>query len=138
MITLINLDGELAKLKMLRGRTPQTPAAERAGTAAQLADYRDGALFASKFSGKGAWERHANGDELVQIIDGEATLEIVEGDVPPQALEVRAGMVAIVPQGAWHRFQSPNGVTLMTATPRPSEHIRDDVDDPRTGAVERD
>ena len=136
MITIINLDGELSKLTMLRGRTPQTTAAERAGTAAQLAPYRDGALFTSKFSGKGAWERHPNGDELVQIIDGEASLEIVVADEPPQAIAVRAGMVAIVPQGAWHRFHSPDGVTLMTATPRPSEHVRADVDDPRTAEAQ--
>jgi mannose-6-phosphate isomerase-like protein (cupin superfamily) len=67
----------------------------------------------------------------VHILDGSATLEIAAGEGPPQSLSVRAGMVAIVPQGAWHRFQSSEGVTLMTATPRPTDHIRLDVDDPR-------
>jgi len=33
---------------------------------------------------------------------------------------------------AWHRFQPSEGVTLMTVTPRPTDHIRLDVDDPRT------
>jgi mannose-6-phosphate isomerase-like protein (cupin superfamily) len=131
MTTVIDLTAELAKLTMCRGRTPQTTSADRAGTSAQLAPYRDGAIFTSKFSGKGAWERHMQGDELVHVLDGSATLEIVTGDGPPQSLSVRAGMVAIVPQGAWHRFQSPEGVTLMTATPRPTGHIRLDVDDPR-------
>jgi len=74
VITIIDLNAELAKLTMLRGRTPQTTRAEREGTAAQLAPYRDGAIFTGKFSGKGTWERHRNGDELVQIIDGAATL----------------------------------------------------------------
>jgi len=41
-------------------------------------------------------------------------------------------MIAVNPQGAWHRFHSPDGVTLMTATPFPSEVIGLDVDDPRT------
>jgi mannose-6-phosphate isomerase-like protein (cupin superfamily) len=131
MTTIIDLTAELAKLKMLQGRTPQTTSADRAGTSAQLAPYRDGALFTSKFAGKGAWERHANGDELVHILDGSATLDIVTEDGPPQSITVRAGMVAIVPQGAWHRFQSPDGVTLMTATPRPTDHVRLDIDDPR-------
>jgi hypothetical protein len=36
-----------------------------------------------------------------------------------------------VPQGAWHRFESPDGVTLMTATPKPTEHLTVDVADPR-------
>jgi hypothetical protein len=37
-----------------------------------------------------------------------------------------------VPQGAWHRFESSEGVTLMTATPKPTEHLTVDVADPRT------
>ena len=132
MPTVIDLTAELAKLKMLPVRTPQTSSAERAGTAAELTPYRDGALFTSKFAGKGAWERHANGDELVHILDGAATLDLVTADGPPESITVHAGMIAIVPQGAWHRFRSPEGVTLMTATPRPTDHVRLDVDDPRT------
>jgi len=131
MAIVIDLTAELAKLTTLRGRTPQTTGADRVGSAAQLAPYRDGAIFTGKFSGKGAWERHMEGDELVHILDGSATLDIVIGDEPPQSISVRAGMIAIVPQGAWHRFQSSEGVALMTATPRPTDHIRLDVDDPR-------
>ena len=42
-------------------------------------------------------------------------------------------MIAVIPQGAWHRFHSSEGVILMTAaTPFPSEVIEIDVDDPRT------
>lgn len=132
MITVVDLTGELAKLRTFRDRTPQTTGADRKGTSAQLAPYRDGALFTSKFTGKGAWERHRKGDELVYILDGSATLEIVTEDEPPQSITVRAGMVAVVPQGAWHRLQSTEGVTLMTATPRPTDHVRLDIDDPRT------
>jgi mannose-6-phosphate isomerase-like protein (cupin superfamily) len=132
MTTVIDLTAELAKLTMLRGRTPQARSADRVGNSAQLAPYRDGAIFTSKFSGKGAWEHHMQGDELVHVLDGSATLDVVAGDGPPQSFSVRAGMVAIVPRGAWHRLQSPEGVTLMTATPRPTDHLRLDVDDPRT------
>jgi mannose-6-phosphate isomerase-like protein (cupin superfamily) len=132
MVTVIDLTADLAKLTMLHGRTPQTTSADRVGSSAQVAPYRDGALFTSKFSGKGAWERHPQGDELVHILDGSATLEIVTEDGPPQSFSIRAGTVAIVPQGAWHRFLSSEGVTLMTATPQPTDHIRVDVDDPRS------
>jgi uncharacterized cupin superfamily protein len=132
MTTVIDLTAELAKLTMLRGRSPQTTGADRVSSSVELAPYRDGALFTGKFSGTGAWERHLKGDELVHILDGSTTLDIVTGDGPPQSLAMGAGMVAIVPQGAWHRFRSSEGVTLMTATPLPTDHIRLDVDDPRT------
>ena len=132
MTTVIDLTAELAKLTMLRGRTPQTTGADRVGSSAQLGAYRDGAIFTGKFSGTGAWERHMQGDELVYVLEGSTTLDIVTSDGPPHSLAVRAGMIAVVPQGAWHRFRSADGVTVMTATPLPTDHIRLDIDDPRT------
>jgi mannose-6-phosphate isomerase-like protein (cupin superfamily) len=136
VITIIDLKAVLAKLTILHGRTPETSTAERKGTAARLAPYRDGVIFASKFSGKGAWERHPEGDELVQIVDGTATLHIITED-GPQSFALSAGMLAIVPQGAWHRFHCAGGVTLITATPGTSEHVRLDIDDPRTVEPQR-
>jgi mannose-6-phosphate isomerase-like protein (cupin superfamily) len=131
VIAIMDLKAELAKLTMLRGRTPATPEAERKGAFARLAPYRDGAIFTAKFAGDGAWERHPNGDELVQIIDGATTLHVMTAE-GPQSFALGAGMVAIVPQGTWHRFEAPDGVTLMTATPQPTEHLTVAVDDPRT------
>ena len=131
MTTVIDLTAELAKLTMLQGRTPQTTGADRLGTAAQLAPYGNGALFTTKFTGTGAWERHPQGDELVHILDGSTLLDIVVDGGPTQSLSVTAGTIAIVPKGAWHRFRSAEGVTLMTATPLPTDHIRLDIDDPR-------
>ena len=131
MVTLIDLNAELGKLTVLRGRTPQTTREERKGTSAQLGPYRDGAIFVTKFTGEGGWERHRNGDELVHIIDGATTLHLMTED-GPQAVVLSAGMLAVVPQGIWHRFASPGGVTLMTATPQPTDHPSVHVADPRT------
>jgi mannose-6-phosphate isomerase-like protein (cupin superfamily) len=131
MITIIDLKAELAKLTMLRERTPLTTRAEREGSSARLAPYRDGAIFTSSFAGKGAWERHPNGDELVQVVDGATTLHTVTAD-GPQSYDLSVGMLAVVPQGVWHRFLSPGGVTLITATPQPTDHPAGDVEDPRT------
>jgi quercetin dioxygenase-like cupin family protein len=133
MPSIVDLDAELAKLTMFRGRTPQSTMAERKGSAARLASYRDGGLSITKFAGKGHWEAHLAGDELIHVLDGAATLEIL-GEDGPQSFALRAGMIAVNPQGAWHRFQSSEGVTLMAATPFPSEVIELDVDDPRTVA----
>jgi mannose-6-phosphate isomerase-like protein (cupin superfamily) len=132
--SIIDLDAELAKLTVFRGRTPQSTMTDRKGSGARLASYRDGGLSITKFAGKGHWEAHLAGDELIHVLDGAATLEIVCDDGPPQSFALRAGMIAVNPQGAWHRFQSSEGVTLMAATPFPSEVIELDVDDPRTVA----
>src|SRR5215469_11775521 len=133
LLTILDLKSELDKLPLLRGRTPQMTEVERkaSGAFATLAPFRDGNIFSAKFAGNGAWERHPNGDELVQIVDGSTTLQIITED-GPQSHTLGAGMVVVVPQGAWHRFHSPEGVSLVTATPKPTEHLTADVDDPRT------
>jgi mannose-6-phosphate isomerase-like protein (cupin superfamily) len=129
--SIIDLNAELAKLTMFR-RSPQSTVAERKGSVARLASYRDGLLLAIKASGKDHWERHLTGDELVHVLDGTATLEIVCDDGPPKSFALRAGMIAVIPQGAWHRLLSSEGATQMAATPFPGETIELDVDDPRT------
>jgi mannose-6-phosphate isomerase-like protein (cupin superfamily) len=96
-----------------------------------LAPFRDGNIYSAKFSGDAAWERHPNGDEIVQIVEGATTLHIMTAD-GPQSFALSAGMVAIVPQNTWHRFHAPDGVSLVTATPKPTEHLTVDIDDPRT------
>jgi mannose-6-phosphate isomerase-like protein (cupin superfamily) len=129
--SIIDLGAELAKLTMFRGRTPQSTMADRTGSSARLAAYRDGALFATKFAGKGHWERHLAGDELIHVLDGAAMLDIAADEGPPKSFALRSGMLAVIPQRAWHRFHSAQGVTLMSATPSPSELLALDVDDPR-------
>lgn len=131
MLTITDYQAEFAKLRTLQGRTPETPAAAREGAFARLADYRDGGIFAAKFAGESSWERHPNGDEIVQIVEGSTTLHLMTAD-GPQSYELTAGMMAIVPQGTWHRFVAPDGVGVMTATPQPTEHLTVAVDDPRT------
>lgn len=130
MITVVDLKAELAKLTMLRGRTPTTPEADRKGAFARLAPYRDGAIFTAKFAGTGAWERHPQGDEIVHIVEGATTLHLMTAE-GRQSLALSAGTLAIVPQNTWHQFEAPDGVTLMTATPQPTEHLSVDVADPR-------
>ena len=133
MITIIDLKGELGKLPMLRGRRPETTEAERkaSGAFVTLAPFRDGNIYSAKFSGNAAWERHPNGDEFVQIVDGATTLHIMTAE-GRQSHALKAGMVAIVPQNTWHRFEAPHGVSIVTATPKPTEHLTVDVEDPRT------
>jgi mannose-6-phosphate isomerase-like protein (cupin superfamily) len=131
MTAILDLKAEFAKLTMLKNRTPTSSAAEREGAFARIAPYRDGAIFAARFAGISAWERHPQGDEIVQIVDGSTTLHLMTAE-GRQSITLGAGMIAVVPQNTWHQFEAPDGVCVMTATPQPTEHLRIDVEDPRT------
>jgi quercetin dioxygenase-like cupin family protein len=127
--SIVDLNAELAKLTMFRGRTARSTVADRKDSSARLAAYRDGAMSLTKFAGKGHWETHP-ADELIHVLDGTATLEMVVDD-RPQSFTLGAGMIVVNPQGAWHRFSSADGVALLAVTPSPSKVIDRDVDDPR-------
>jgi quercetin dioxygenase-like cupin family protein len=99
---------------------------------AQLAPYRDSTIFAIKSSGKTAWERHPDGEEFVQILEGTATFDMVLDDGSQQSFDVGAGMIAIVPKGVWHRARFSDGMALISVTPTHTDFVKLDVDDPRT------
>jgi mannose-6-phosphate isomerase-like protein (cupin superfamily) len=121
VIEAVDVKAALAALPVLRGRSASTPADQVKAAFAMLAPFRDGSVFAGRFSGETAWERHGRGDELVQILDGAATL-IVMTDEGPRSFALSAGMLIVVPRGHWHRFEAPDGVTVLSATPQPTEH----------------
>ncbi len=127
-VKAVDIEAELATLPVLHARNPETPADKAAEAFATLAAFRDGGIFAGRFFGESPWERHPKGDELVHILSGETTLTILTDD-GPQVLEIKAGMLTVVPQGCWHRFHAPDGVTVLTATPLPTDHST--AEDPR-------
>ena len=129
MIKAVDLHCDLEGLPMLKGRYGHPTDEESQKSFARLSDYRDGGIFATHFSGSSGWERHPNGDEVVQILAGATRFDIIVEDVL-QSLELSAGMMVVVPQGCWHRFESETGVKVMTITPTPTQHTH--VDDPRT------
>jgi mannose-6-phosphate isomerase-like protein (cupin superfamily) len=128
MIKAVDIEAELAGLSVLRGRSTNTPAEEVKAAFTVLAPFRDGSVFAGRFSGETPWERHQKGDELVHVLDGAATLTIMT-DEGPRSFELRAGMLIVVPQAHWHRFEAPGGITVLSATPQPTDHT--DAADPR-------
>ena len=121
MIKTVDIRTELAGLPVLRERSATTPADEVRAAFATLAPFRDGSIFVGRFSGDTSWERHQKGDELVHVLDGAATLTIMTDD-GPRSFELAAGMLIVVPQGRWHRFEAPAGVTVLSATPQPTDH----------------
>lgn len=65
----------------------------------------------------------------MHILDGAATLTVMT-DGEPRSFALTAGMLIVVPQGHWHRFDAPDGVTALSATPQPTDHTA--AADPRT------
>jgi quercetin dioxygenase-like cupin family protein len=121
MPRLIDIREELDRLVALEGRTPDTPESEEEAVFAQLGVVDRGEVYVGSFSGTSPWERHPDGNELVHILEGHTTLTIMTGD-GPESFEAGAGTFIVVPAGLWHRFDTPNGVTVMTVTPPPTEH----------------
>ncbi len=134
MIKAIDINAELASLPFLHGRREDTTEAEKRAAFTTLSPYRDGGIFGGSFSGESQWERHQQGDEIVYVLDGATTLTLIaDDDADPQSLEMTAGMMIVIPQGSWHLFRAPVGVTIMTVTPQPTEHLP--ADDPRSVAL---
>ena len=131
MIKAVDIKAELAGRPVLGARGKETTEAEAREAFAVLAPFRDGSIFAGSFSGESPWERHQKGDELVQILDGATTLTIMT-ESGPHSFKLAAGMIIVVPQGHWHRFHSAERVTVLSATPQPTEHSR--AEDPRAVA----
>ena len=119
MIDAVDIKAALESLPVLDGRNPETGEAETAAAFAVLAGLRERKIFAGSFAGESPWERHSRGDELVQVIAGATTLAILTDD-ETHVLDITAGMLTVVPQGCWHRFNAPEGVSVMTATPQPT------------------
>ena len=128
MVKAVNIDDMLAGLPVLQGRTAETPEDDVAKTFATLGQLGGAGIFTGRFSGESRWERHGKGDELVHVLAGQTRLEILTDD-GPQIMELNAGMLTVVPQGCWHRFQAAEVVTILTVTPQPTDHST--VDDPR-------
>jgi mannose-6-phosphate isomerase-like protein (cupin superfamily) len=134
MRTPIDVQATLAALPFLHGRGKDTTEAEKRASFTTLSPYRDGGIFGGSFSGESQWERHQQGDEIVYIVDGATTLTLIaDADAEPQAFEMKAGMMIVIPQGCWHLFEAPDGVTVMTVTPQPTEHLP--ATDPRSMAL---
>ena len=114
----ISIDDAWASITYLSGRTAQTTTTDHFAT---ITRYRDGAMFITHYDGSTEWERHGVGDEIVMVIEGATTMTmLLDGEEVPYP--VGPGQMIVVPQGTWHRFDSPDGVKVMTITPQPTDH----------------
>lgn len=118
---VISLPKAFEQLTFLEGRRPNTPSEDMTQCFAQLSGYRDGAITIGHYAGNSEWESHPQGDEVVMVIEGETTVFLWE-DAQEVAHRLGAMDLIVVPQGQWHRFETPKGVKILTVTPQPTEH----------------
>jgi quercetin dioxygenase-like cupin family protein len=105
----------------LASRSRDLPHATFAGTPfAKLAAFNHGSLFVGRFTGQAPWERHPHGDELVHVLDGEVDLTVMTGR-RTRRVTLRAGHLVVVPRGLWHRQHARSEVTILSATPTPTD-----------------
>jgi mannose-6-phosphate isomerase-like protein (cupin superfamily) len=75
------------------------------------------------------WERHRDTDELLMVLQGSVTIEILT-DSGSQSVPLTAGQFTVVPTGHWHRHRTPRDLIELFYTPGSSEEST--AGDPRT------
>jgi mannose-6-phosphate isomerase-like protein (cupin superfamily) len=103
-------------------------AEEDAAAFPRLASFNAGAIYVGRFAGETPWERHAEADELLYVLEGAVDITVLT-DPSPTQVRISAGSVFVVPRGLWHRQHARPSVTLLAATPDTSEISV--ADDPR-------
>jgi len=64
-----------------------------------------------------SWEMHPNGDEIVALISGEATLILEAADGTRSEVSLtRPGSYALVPRGTWHTAKVGKPATMFFIT----------------------
>jgi mannose-6-phosphate isomerase-like protein (cupin superfamily) len=117
----IVISDALGRLRFFPDRTPTTAPEQMGEAFGTLTTYRNGAVTVGHWAGSSEWEHHGGGDELVMVLEGETTIFFLsDGDELGTPLGV--GELVLVPEGTWHRFETPEGVKLLSITPQPSDH----------------
>ena len=70
-IEITDIPTELSGLTMLMGRRPDSPHEDMDAHHKSLGSVNGASMVIASFQGQGCWERHSNGEELVQILEGE-------------------------------------------------------------------
>lgn len=117
-----SLTDVLSGLKHLPNRSPAMAFGQDASEAfAEVAPYRDGAVYVSYYSGSSEWERHLNGDEVVMVLEGTTTIVLLR-HAGEERCFLAGQELMVIPVGVWHRFEGSDRLKVMTIAPQPTEH----------------
>jgi mannose-6-phosphate isomerase-like protein (cupin superfamily) len=112
----------ISTLTFLPNRTPAMAFTGEGNDAfAEVAPYRDGAIYVGHYSGDSEWEQHPAGDELVMALSGSTTVVLSKNGVEEKVV-LKDGDLVVVPQGVWHRFENSQKLQVFTVTPQPTHH----------------
>jgi mannose-6-phosphate isomerase-like protein (cupin superfamily) len=70
-----------------------------------------------------AGEMHPDGDELLFLVSGRATV-LLEEQGEERVLELQPGQAFVVPRGVWHRVVPNGAIQLLHITPGPGGRHR--------------
>lgn len=84
----------------------------------RFADGTVGVFWAG--SGISPWERHPTTEELLLVLEGSVTIEVLTDDGSVD-IDVLAGQAFVVPRGHWHRHKHNGTVKELYVTPGPSD-----------------
>jgi len=110
-----DIQRELAGLSELK-ITPQMTEDDAMRSMRFVAPFNQCMLGVVRFSGQTPWERHPDGDELLQVLEGGVDVTLLTDDGPVHA-SLSAGSVFVVPRGLWHRQLARESTSLLFATP---------------------
>jgi quercetin dioxygenase-like cupin family protein len=95
----------------------------------QLASFNSGSVGVYwAEGGSSPWERHPEDEELLYVIEGHVTIEILT-EKDRIDVSVPEGSAFVVPRNHWHRHKLDGLVKEMYVTPGPSDTSF--ADDPR-------
>ncbi len=104
--------------------TENTTNEEASAAVGVIAPFNQGILNVMRFSGLTPWEKHPQ-DELLHILDGEVEVTLLSEN-GSETMTVAAGSIMVIPQGVWHRQFAKAFVTILFATPQPSDFSFED------------
>jgi quercetin dioxygenase-like cupin family protein len=94
-----------------------------------LTSFNQCSIGIMRFSGRTPWERHPDGDELLQILEGGVEVTVL-AEAGPLTTTIATGSIFVVPRGLWHRQIASAGTALLFVTAlKGSEHSW--AEDPR-------
>jgi mannose-6-phosphate isomerase-like protein (cupin superfamily) len=89
----------------------------------------DFAVFRGSSVGASQWEMHPDTDELLFVMSGRVTVELLINEWST-LIPLSRGQLVIVPRGVWHRHRDAHDLVELYYTPGRS--VASNAEDPRT------